>query len=412
MMKILLIFLLSINIWGGDLRPPFLIPTAKVLPKGIRNVQYMGLLSNASSKYTETGDNLSVAEPLFKDLSFDNFLSGSIDAKDKATIQNIMNRTGLSGPDSFGQSTGDINVDAIANVPIFAYGFTNKLTVAVAVPIVRYAFSVSYGVRQNNLENYEAVEAAILETGKYGGVEEFYEKLGTPIQTKLEDYGYNQPQSEQGTKLGDIRVISRYQLLNNKINRFSLIGELTVPTGEDQDINRVVDVATGDGQFDIGAGFAYDYLLSRDFTFVSQAVYTVQLADTNPERIPLQFDSKASPDIDSSTSRDLGDFLTSQAGIVFNRFGINIGAIYGYQIKDSDSYTGNQFSSQRYTWLEDDTGQEMHTAQFVLGYDTISLFRQKKFFMPLMVNLTHLRVLDGRNVVSDPMTTLNLSVFF
>lgn len=411
-MKSLLILLLSLNTWGGDLKPPFLMPTAKVLPEGVRNLSYNGINSGASTKYSDVGTNVSVAEPLFKDLSFDNFLSGSVDAKDKATIQNIMNRTGLNGTDSFGTSTGDIDVDAIAHVPVFAMGVTKKLTMAVAIPIVKYSYSVSYGVNQANIRNYEAVEAAILETGKYGGVEEFYEKLGTPIQTKLEDYNYSQPQNEQGTKLGDIKLISRYQILNNKINRFAVLGELTLPTGKDQDINKVVDVPSGDDQWDVGAGFAYDYLLSRTLTLATQTTYTMQVADTNAERIPYQFDSKASPDVDFDTERDLGDIWASQVAVVFSDNGFNFGLGYGYQLKGSDRYTGSKYSSERYTWLEDETGQEMHSAQAMVGFDTISLYRKKKFFMPLRISVNHTRVLAGRNVVNDPLTSMDLSIFF
>lgn len=411
MLKLLLIFLLPLAS-GGDIKPPFLMPTAKVLPKGVRNLIYKGVQSGANSKYSDTRQNVSVAEPLFRNLNFNNFLEGSIDAKDKATIQNIMKRTGLDLNDTFGESTGDVSVDAYAHVPIFAMGVTKKLTMALVIPVVKYHYNISYGVRQTNANNYQLVENAILETGKWSGVEEFYEKLNTPIQTKLEDYNYAQPTSERGTKLGDIRLINRYQLVNNRLNRFAVLGELTLPTGEDQDINKIVDVPSGDDQFDVGAGFAYDYLINSKFTLATQLLYTVQFADTNPERIPIQEGSKASPDIDSDTSRDLGDIFLGQLGVLFAHRGLNLGVAYGYQRKGRDQYEGSRFSRNRYGWLEDETEQEMHSVQGVIGYDTISLYRRKKFFLPIGVSLVHTRVMAGRNVVNDPLTMLDLSVYF
>ena len=62
--------------------------------------------------------------------------------------------------------------------------------------------------------------------------------------------------------------------------------DVTAPTGKDQDVNKIVDVASGDDQTDLGVGLFVDYFVTPEFTLSGTLGYTSQLADKNPERIP------------------------------------------------------------------------------------------------------------------------------
>ena len=90
----------------------------------------------------------------------------------------------------------------------------------------------------------------------------------------------------QKDELGDIKLVAKYNFVNNE--KMSATGQfdVTAPTGKDQDVNKIVDVASGDDQTDLGIGVFVDYFVTPEFTVSGTVGYTNQLADTNPERIP------------------------------------------------------------------------------------------------------------------------------
>ena len=92
--------------------------------------------------------------------------------------------------------------------------------------------------------------------------------------------------------------------------------------------------------------------------------------------------------------------------------GFNLGAGYSYQTKGKDRYSGDEFSGERYNWLEQDTKQKMESVQLSAGLDTIYLFRKKAFPAPLKVMVSYTNVLSGENVVKDPLYSLDFNLFF
>jgi len=158
----------------------------------------------------------------------------------------------------------------------------------------------------------------------------------------------------------------------------------------------------------------------QDLSFVSEAKYTAQLGrGRNPlkkasaeRRIPEVSDSTFSPDKEVVTY-DLGDVMGATVGLKYRILDIfTVGSSYMYQVKGEDKYSGSKYSSERYAWMGQDTKSEMETAQAAIGADTLGLYRQKKFPVPLKAVINHTRVLSGKNVISDPLTSLELSVFF
>lgn len=96
----------------------------------------------------------------------------------------------------------------------------------------------------------------------------------------------------------------------------------------------------------------------------------------------------------------------------FSYKGFVAGAGYNFQIRQRDEYEGALYSRERYNWLGEETFQRMHAAMAKVGYNTIHLFRQKKFPVPLAFTLSHTQVLGGVNVVNDGLTALDMSIFF
>lgn len=397
---------------ANPIQTPFVLPTARVLPKGVRNLSYKGAIIDANRKFNQNGQNVTIAEPFYQPLNFQKIMEGETDPAKRGLIEDTMNALGASPEDSFGDTTGQINVKVNAHVPVFAWGLTERVTIAAVVPVVKSSLNVDAGVIQQNQALHQKMIADIQSKGASAKVVEFIDKMNQPVPEKLKEYGYQPLQNENKTELGDIRVLSKLNLVNNELNRFTLTGGVTLPTGKDQDVNKVVDVISGDGQTDIVVGADYDYLLNESFTLTVGTLYTIQLPDENAERIPERVDSKLSKDIDPNTQRDLGDIWMLAAAGSFTYKGFVAAGGYNFQIRQRDQYEGTRYDSQRYNWLAEETYQRMHSVMAQVGYNTIHLFRQKKFPVPLGINLVHTQVVGGKNVVNDSLTAVDLNLFF
>ncbi len=405
--------LMSTTTFAGGLGQPISLPSAKVLPKGVRNFTYKGIITNPSEKMNASGDNVVLADPLMKKITFGDMIKGQYDPVDQGSLEQKMMAIGANENTEMGETVGQINMAVQASVPIFAIGINKRHTLAVAVPVTRYSTNVATGVRHTNPGMIDSLRQELaVETGSTLKQEEFDAKFGDPINSKLSEYGYERLENENNTKLGDIKLVSKYKAYEGNKSAFSLVSSLTLPTGQEADVDKVLDIGGGDGQLDIELGFAHDFYATKYFTFTAAAGHTVQFADTAEKRIPFTETSSLTPDVDRSTFRDLGDITKGELAAAWNYHGINLGAGYAIQYKQGDEYSGDSYADSRYQLLEKDTVQNMQTLQVNAGYDTISLFRKGKFFAPMKVSVGHSRVISGKNVVASPMTTIDFSMFF
>lgn len=398
---------------AGDLQAPFDLPSAKVLPSGVRNFTYKGAFIDGNKKFNNHGENKRLSAPLNEKITFQTLLDSKKEYIDKAGIRQAMIAIHAKESDQLGKTTGELSIAAMANVPVFAYGITKKMTLALAVPIVQSSVAIDVGVIHTNSNKIISFRDKI--TQGYGASNkgaEFDRKMRNPTPSKLEEYGYSPLANESKTQLGDIKLVSKYNVFSNRSHLFTLQGDLTLPTGKEADVNKVVDIAGGDGQTDVGVGLLHDYKLGKYFTISSLASYTVQLPDKTAKRIPEDNDNSLTPDVDMEVDRDLGDHMIASIAGKFNYYGFNLGSSYSVLYKEKDKYSGSKFDLERYGWLEKNTTQNMQAFQLSIGYDTIDLFQRKKFALPLSFCINHTRILRGKNVISDPLTSLDFSMFF
>jgi hypothetical protein len=405
--------LLSTSTFAAGLGQPISLPSAKVLPKGVRNFTYKGIITSPDQKYNGNGDNVVLADPLMKKITFGDMIAGQYDPVDKGSLEQKMFAIGANSETEMGETVGQINMSIQANVPIFAIGVTKKHTIAVAVPVTRYSTNVATGVRHTNTGMIDALRQELnTETGSPLKAEEFDQKFGDPINAKLSEYNYEKLENENDTKLGDIKLVSKYKAFEGQKSAFTLVSALTLPTGKEVNPDKVVDIAGGDGQTDLEVGFANDYYANKNITLTAAISHTIQFSDTVGKRVPFTHTSSLTPDVDRSISRNLGDISKAELAAAWNFHGINLGAGYAIQYKQGDEYSGDQFEASRYELIQKDSVQNMQTLQVTAGYDTISLFRAGKFFAPMKISVGHSRVLAGKNVVSSPLTTIDFSMFF
>ena len=304
--------LMSTSVFAGGLGQPISLPSAKVLPKGVRNFTYKGIITNPDEKFDRSGNSVVLADPLMKKITFGDMIAGQYDPVDKGSLEQKMMAIGANENTEMGETVGQVNMAVQASVPIFAIGLNKKHTIAIAVPITRYSTNVATGVRHTNKDAIDALRAELsAETGSPLKAEEFDEKFGDPINAKLAEYNYEKLENEHNTKLGDIKLVSKYKAFEGNKSAFTLVSALTLPTGQEANVDKVINVGGGDGQTDLELGVAHDFYFNKYLTFSAGASHTLQFADTVEKRVPFTSTSTLTPDVDRSTYRDLGDISKS-----------------------------------------------------------------------------------------------------
>jgi hypothetical protein len=167
---------------AGDLKAPFEYPTTLVLPKGIRNVRFKGIDASTSEKFDWQGQTISLANPLSKTVTWSDLVDPKSDNIKKGLLKGYLKAKGINMGEEVGTTTGDVQVTANAFIPIVAYGLTEKLTLALAVPIIRYNMTVDTGFQYksplSNIRDTLTSEGLAAEKG------EVLEKMADPIRTK------------------------------------------------------------------------------------------------------------------------------------------------------------------------------------------------------------------------------------
>lgn len=404
---------LAFSAMASNMTAPIMLPSAMVLPKGVRNVNFKGAYTTPDAVFKQDGEKAGLANPMNSDITGRDIMIGKDNNFDKAGVIQKLRAIGVELDDVIAKSKGQINGEVTVSAPIIAWGITDKWTAAVVVPIKRYSLNIDTGVDQTNPEIITALKNQLLADGQGKEVEELVRKLEDPVRWKARDYNYQEiPGLEEKTQLGDIQIVNKYQVLNTTLNRVTLSGGLTLPTGKPMVADKLVNIAGGDGQTDISLGVNHDFLIGKYLTLSSGLAYTVQFADTVERRIPEQAKSLIGRETDSNISRNLGDILGANFASTFNYRGAAVGVGYSFQYKGVDTYEGNAYDAQRYDWLAKDSQQRMHALLAKIGYDTITLYQEGKFIAPIGISLTHTRILAGKNVVQNPLTTLDISMFF
>lgn len=407
---IILCFLVIPIASAVDLQPPNALTSAQVLPKKVWSFRYDGQQVLGNDKYGNQGERLLLADPFFRSLSWNDITDPRNDEIDKGLLRGYLLSKGFNLQEELGRSTGALSINANVHVPIIAYGITENLTLAVAVPIVNYQSNASTGFIPN--ENYFKLERELIKDGKTYELEELRQKMLDPIATKLALFGYKPLGTERRTKLGNVNLIFKYQLLNQDQNVLSVQNAYLLPTSTRKNVDKVIDVGGGEGHYNVGLSFIYDNNYFPRMVLTSNIGGIIQFKTTSPMRIPYRQDSKLTPDIDYATSCKYGNMAFMGAGVkYFPMIGLNINTGYTLQYKDVDVFLGNKYSPDRYSWLSSETIQNMHTLQLGIGYSTIELFRQNIFPLPFEVNANYSMVLKGKNVPRDSLTSIELVMF-
>lgn len=407
-------FLISVAATSATLTPAVDLNSARVMPKRISSIRYRGVFFRGTDHYSNDG----VSEPLSK--LFDTKLSyrdlvaiddPTADPAERGALEGLLKAWNIPLDENVGRVTGDISLGVSTMVPVVVHGITDSFTLAVALPIFKYKINVDSGfVASENLEKFANKLKA---EKKYYPLSELINHINNPTNEAANRYKYKPLAAQEGQVLGDLVTVAKFGILREAPSIFAVQTEITWPTGQGKDIDKIVDFPAGDGQMDIGLGVLYDYFFTEDNSLNTSVRYISELPDTSAERIPYKTKRKISPDIDRNTSRNLGDQFHFQFGGQASPIkGVLAKAAYNFHKKFRDTYSGGKFPQYRYDFLSEDTESSASTYMLSLSASNIPWVRVSRNFLPLELNLNYLGFISGRNMVKNPILSLEVATYF
>lgn len=406
-----LITVLASPAFALDLRAPFELENAKVLPAKIRNPRVKNIFTAITGRYDTDGIEQPLGARLNKVISWNDLVNAQATETDKNKVIGLRDAAGLDPNGSPGATTGMVNAFVRVTAPVLAYGVTEKYTLAVAVPVYDVQLSTATGfVRSNAGQAFidKAAESDLDKANEAAG------KLNNAIGEKLKRLGYRPISDQNYTALSDVRIVGKYVLHQDAQQMLTLRHEATAPTGQTPDPDSVLAVPVGDGQWDFGAGVVYDRYVLRDLRWNVYGNYIAQLPGTMTRRLPTSATDALSADKEALRV-DLGDLITSGTSLNYEiaGTGITTGVGYHFQHMAKASIQDGSFASYRYRLLENELpSRTLHSAIIMAGISTVDFYKAKKFALPMQANIGYSRPIAGVNATTNAMLMAELVLFF
>lgn len=409
---VLLTFFSTSYSFGIGLVSPYSVGTTTTLPKGVRNVMISGITAQYGNRFNDLGVSDAMAGPFNQTLTYGRLLHGEKNQKLVDDVEAALLAKGISLDTPAGDSKASIISRATVTSPVIAYGITDKWSVAVTVPIVYTNISVATGFIArpqlvgvlNDFNNKSANKTKDVEA-----------KLNDVISTEINSKGYEPLVNQESTEVGDLSIFSRVNVHQGRNLSITLGQFITAPTGRQFSVNKVIDPAPGDGQWDFGTSATFNYKLAGDkMILFSETQARWQFAHRRAMRIPIDTVERLSSDIDYNTYRKLGDIYQTSLGSIFQITNW-IGAAMGYQVgyKEKDIYRGDAIADfKRYDALSFETEQFMQAGIWQFNVSSLQAFKANKFPLPFTWSVNFSRTFQGRNIRTDDMWSTNLAVFF
>ncbi|HTL11159.1 MAG TPA: hypothetical protein VL588_01645 [Bdellovibrionota bacterium] len=397
---------------AANLTAPFDIENTAVLPKGVRNPRFKNIMIPLETKFNDNGVVEPLGQPLNKRVTWNDIVEAQTTTEDKNLVAGSVSSMGMSGTDSPGSTTGQVNTAVDVKVPVLAMGVTDRLTLAVAVPVYHVDISTATGFVKSDQGQAFVNDVCSSDPTKCNDAKR---KLDDAINQKLTRLGYQPVQSRTVSNVGDIKFVGKYRLQFSDKHSIAFKPTITAPTGVAPNADQAVDVPTGDGQWDVGATVVEAYQLLPWLEVSANATYTNQLPDRIERRIPKSADDRLSSDRET-LNRNLGDQYSVGWTLTFGdpHKGLSLATAYSFQYMDRVTYQGSMFSKDRYSFLEqfDQPEQWVHSATVMATFATIDWFKEGKFFYPFQAQVAYSRPFAGRNVAAADVLAAEIVLFF
>jgi len=183
----------------------FALETTKVLPKGVRNLNLRTVSTEFDRKSNASGTAEALGKPLAKDLTFERIAAGEEGFRE-TQFRAFLLSEGFNPDESAGTFTADLRGQVQVFAPIFAWGISDRLTLAAALPVYRATTAVEVGFRPSpNADRFVAALASSA-NNQTEKAREAADKLSNAVprlNDKLVENGFRSLDNWNGDGVGD-----------------------------------------------------------------------------------------------------------------------------------------------------------------------------------------------------------------
>ncbi len=385
------------------------LDSADVLPEHINSPAVkIGVISGLGQRYGSDGSLMSLEDA--NSVTFDAQKLVSIEPRAQQLI-GVLNQF----PKAYGDALtlGTLHIDVTPQVnyiaPVHAYGLTSKWTVAVGVPVIHYQSKVALSQSGSNvdvLKNKLGLSPELV-----SAFNELSGSLVDSAQKELAVRGYKPLVNHDTTFLGDVQLVSLYQIFNNKKTALLSRTVFNLPTGPKGDPDDLTDLNTF-GATSIDEVGVLTHMINSKFRVSGIATLRYNVPDRLEKRVPTNSDD-ALPDASTKemVGRKTGDMVQLGVSTMYwflNRW--SAGAGLDLMTKAADTFSGDR--GTRYDLLSSGTNATSATMRLGVTYDTINAYLAKQAFMPGMITYTYSDVIRGLNVARQTTHELWFTMFF
>jgi hypothetical protein len=388
---------------------------AKVMPQNIRRLTYRFVLSDISEKTDGSATAFPLSRPLSKALTFKDIVKGEKDPVRNALTSGFIGAEGFQMTDAAGHFVADVQTRVQVSAPIFAYGLTSAMTLAVALPVYRMQTSadVSFQASDNGQQFINRLASDY--NNQTASANEAATKLNDAVErlnTKLTDNGYRRLESWQGSGLGDAQLVLKHKSLEKGAVSLAAQAVLTMPTGRLDDPDNLLDKGFGDGQWDLALGATSEESMDALFEGLSLTQFIRVTEQFSGRRtIRLVTEAETIEVEKASVEFDLGARLETGAAVLFSSQQSGWGGAVGYNFsrKGFDRF---QAPAETRAILEKDSLEMMHQAEAEVVFSGVPAFRRGSIPIPFELKLAYKHQLSSRNMPVAHMLQIDTGVFF
>ena len=410
---ILFLFFFTSSAYATSLVNRFVYLSTNVLPNeiwtfGISRGQSFGI---GSGGFSANGQKISNQQFFSKNVTYSNLLDEIKDPLERDLANAAFNVYSREKDSIAGKVINDVEISQSSNAYILGRGFGEQSSLFVIFPVVtiKTKFNSNFELGESLLKLARQLQA----DGQYRQAQEIFEKSGNTLGKSLNENGYNPSYPSELTSLANVHVNYRYQAVN--FDRFKITTDsfLVIPAGKKYNLNEFLYFKINEEQYSFKQNATFQIIPSNSFSVLSSAYYHKRFSFKQSRRIPKNNTSPLSSDIDPNTTLKFGDTFGASAQLNYSPSPSYV-LYFGQSLerKEKDKASGSLFESSRYSYLGQNTEQNLGITYAGVSINTIQNFLSKNFPAPLDLNFQYSLSNSGKNTMNNQSLTMNLMVFY
>ncbi len=378
--------------------------SALVLPKGSGLFKLSYRSGTVTETYDDQGKMVPTGDAIRTDLNAANMIS--IDGRLAELVKELNEygkmENGLRLGDSLLLGTVTANAKAQINASVLqlGYGITRNISIFGALTHVRASVDAKLQMKSNNnaLQIAESLGDLAYDQVKEGLTLASRVSV-TDVEGAIVSKGYKPVENWENSGIGDVYagfIYGQAWRINRKfIYDLAFVPNLSIPTGYVEQPDYLQDVSVGTGTYRLGLG------INQLARFKSSALgfnvnYSHGFASTREKRVPLSDE----PLIDKNRSTEVqyspGDEMSAEVLVKQKLWrAIGLGYRVGHFQHSEDSYSGKLVGN--YDALSSGSDKSKNYQEMEISFDTVSMFKRKKFAYPFAVALSYHDIFDALN---------------